>query len=88
MELAGRSTVRFYRKHPTFDVALRLGMTPALARRCTTLSSASRRCGAGLRRAAAAWPLLARFAYQYHYLTGIKAALRDPPNSRTSPAER
>ncbi len=28
MELAGRSTVRFFRKHPTFDVRLRLGMTP------------------------------------------------------------
>ncbi len=28
MELAGRSTVRFYRKHPAFVVKLRLGMTP------------------------------------------------------------
>ena len=28
MELAGRSTVRFFRKHPTFDVRVRLGMTP------------------------------------------------------------
>ena len=27
-ELAGRSTVRFYRKHPAWAVALRLGMTP------------------------------------------------------------
>ncbi len=27
-ELAGRSTVRFYRKHPAWDVKLRLGMTP------------------------------------------------------------
>ena len=27
-ELAGKSTVRFFRKHPAFDVRLRLGMTP------------------------------------------------------------
>src|SRR5579885_949153 len=28
MKLAGRSTVRFYRKHPDFGVKLNLGMTP------------------------------------------------------------
>ncbi len=31
-ELAGRSTVRFHRKHGALDVQLRLGMTPRLAR--------------------------------------------------------
>ena len=28
MEMAGRSTVRFYRKHRALDVLVRLGMTP------------------------------------------------------------
>ena len=28
MRLAGRSTARFYRKHPDFEVMLKLGMTP------------------------------------------------------------
>ena len=46
MELAGRSTVRFFRKHPTFDVRLRLGMTPlslGAARRSSTALPALRR---------------------------------------------
>jgi len=76
MELAGRSTVRFYRKHPTFDVQLRLGMTPL----SLALHSAIDRIPG-----ARAWlddgaksPGFARtLSFQYHYLTGIKAALRD-----------
>lgn len=74
-ELAGRSTVRFFRKHPALDVKLRLGMTPVslalhdVVERVTPLkawieSGADR-------------PGLARtLSYQYHYLTGVKAALR------------
>jgi len=76
MELAGRSTVRFYRKHPTFAVQARLGMTPL----SLALHAVVRRRPALLRsieRAAAAHSGLARnIVYQYHYLNGVKAALR------------
>jgi GT2 family glycosyltransferase len=74
-ELAGKSTVRFYRKHPAFDVKLRLGMTPL----SLALHDAIERVGPlkhwieeGAQR-----PGFARtLSYQYHYLTGVKAALR------------
>jgi len=76
MELAGRSTVRFYRKHPSFDVQLRLGMSPpslwahALVERVPKLR--------GWIENGARTPGFARtLSFQYHYLTGIKAALRD-----------
>jgi GT2 family glycosyltransferase len=74
-ELAGRSTVRFYRKHPDFDVQLRLGMTPlslamhGLIDRVPALKTWIEN--------GAAQPGFARtLSYQYHYLTGVKAALR------------
>jgi glycosyltransferase involved in cell wall biosynthesis len=77
MELAGRSTVRFFRKHPTFDVRVRLGMTPV----SLALHGVVDRIP-GLRRwidDGAKAPGFARtLSFQYHYLTGIKAALRDP----------
>jgi hypothetical protein len=77
MELAGRSTVRFYRKHPTFDVRLRLGMTPlslALHDVIDKIPPLRRWIDDGARS-----PGIARaLSFQYHYLTGIKAALRDP----------
>jgi GT2 family glycosyltransferase len=77
MELAGRSTVRFYRKHPTFDVQLRLGMTPlslALHNLIDRIPGAQTWLDEGARH-----PGFARtLSFQYHYLTGIKAALRDP----------
>jgi len=77
MELAGRSTVRFFRKHPTFDVRLRLGMTPV----SLVLHDVVDRVPA-LRHwidEGAKAPGFARtLSFQYHYLTGIKAALRDP----------
>ena len=77
MELAGRSTVRFYRKHPAFDVRLRLGMTPvSLAAHdlVDRVPGLRRRLDDGARK-----PGLARtLSYQYHYLSGVKAALRDP----------
>lgn len=76
MELAGRSTVRFFRKHPSMVVRLRLGMTPlslwshALIERVPALR---RWIEDGAR-----VPGFARtLSYQYHYLTGIKAALRE-----------
>lgn len=76
MELAGRSTVRFYRKHPDFQVRLRLGMTPVslglhglLGRMPGVLSF--------LDRASARSRLARSIAYQYHYVSGIKAALHE-----------
>jgi GT2 family glycosyltransferase len=77
MELAGRSTVRFFRKHPTFDVRLRLGMTPlslALHDVVDRVPPLRRWIDDGAKA-----PGFARtLSFQYHYLTGIKAALRDP----------
>jgi len=71
MKLAGRSTVRFYRKHPDPMVKLRLGMTPV------SLSAHSFLSGSGvldhLEREAAERAGTARdIVYQYHYVSGIK----------------
>jgi glycosyltransferase involved in cell wall biosynthesis len=77
MELAGRSTVRFFRKHPTFDVRLRLGMTPvslALHDVIDRVPALRRRIDEGAKSPG----FLRTLSFQYHYLTGIKAALRDP----------
>jgi GT2 family glycosyltransferase len=76
MELAGRSTVRFFRKHPTFDVRLRLGMTPV----SLALHSAIDRIPGArdwLENGAKSPGFARTLSFQYHYLTGIKAALRD-----------
>jgi glycosyltransferase involved in cell wall biosynthesis len=74
-ELAGKSTVRFYRKHPAWDVQLRLGMTPvslALHGVVERVPAVKTWIESGARK-----PGLARtLSYQYHYLTGVKAALR------------
>lgn len=83
-ELAGVSTVRFYRKHPDLAVMANLGMTPVSLALHSLLRVAApvRRA---IERAAASeetprkntWPFIARqIAYQYHYLTGVKRALR------------
>jgi GT2 family glycosyltransferase len=76
MELAGRSTVRFFRKHPTLDVRMRLGMSPpalwahGLVERVPPLRNWIE--------GGARSPGFARtLSFQYHYLTGIKAALRE-----------
>ena len=74
-ELAGRSTVRFARKHPAWDVKLRLGMTPvslglhALIERVPPLR-------AWIEQGANEPGLARTLSYQYHYVTGVKAALR------------
>jgi len=75
MKLAGRSTVRFYRKHPSFAVQARLGMTPlslalhAVVKRSPGLLDR-------LERAGSSRPGFARnVVYQYHYVGGIKDAL-------------
>lgn len=87
MELAGVSTVRFYRKHQDMMVKANLGMTPVSLWLHSVLGAAP-----GLRRAlerAASsqetpakntWPYIARqIAYQYHYVSGIKRALKEGP---------
>ena len=74
-ELAGRSTVRFYRKHPAWAVALRLGMTPlslALHDALDRVPPLRDRIEAGARSGGLARTL----SYQYHYLSGVKDALR------------
>ena len=83
-ELAGVSTVRFYRKHPSFAVMTNLGMTPvslvlhSLLHAAAPVRRAIERAGASVdipRKNT--WPYIARqIAYQYHYLTGVKRALR------------
>jgi glycosyltransferase involved in cell wall biosynthesis len=76
MEQAGRSTVRFYRKHPAFVVKLRLGMTPVslgahgLLQRLPGIMR-------WVERRSATSPVARTIAYQYHYVSGIKAALRE-----------
>ena len=74
-ELAGRSTVRFFRKHPDWDVRLRLGMTPvSLALHSVVDRTAPLK--AWIERGAGAPGFARTLSYQYHYLTGVKAALR------------
>ncbi len=75
MELAGRSTVRFYRKHPTFGVKANLGMTP-LSLALHGVVKKQPKLLATLERVGARKPGLARnIVYQYHYLSGVKDAL-------------
>jgi glycosyltransferase involved in cell wall biosynthesis len=75
MKLAGRSTVRFYLKHPSFAVQAQLGMTP-LSLALHTVVDKNPALLRSLERAGAARAGLARnIVYQYHYLTGIKDAM-------------
>jgi GT2 family glycosyltransferase len=80
MKLAGRSTVRFYRKHPDFAVKLNLGMTPV----SLGLHAALTRVPAllGFFDARAGGSKFARdFVQQYYYVSGIKEALAAPDES-------
>lgn len=74
MELAGRSTVRFYRKHPKFGVRARLGMTPLSLGAHGALSRFPGAV-AWLERLGERNGFARTIAYQYHYLNGVKAAL-------------
>lgn len=76
MELAGRSTVRFYRKHPKFSVQAQLGMTPL----SLALHSVLQRTPGALQwfdRQASASKFARDLVQQYHYVSGIKAALAE-----------
>jgi glycosyltransferase involved in cell wall biosynthesis len=76
MRLAGRSTVRFYRKHPDFAVMLNLGMTPV----SLGLHSLLARMPGVLRyfdTRADRWKLARDLVQQYYYVTGVKEALHE-----------
>ncbi len=74
MRLAGRSTVRFYRKHPHVEVMLKLGMTPLSLGVHSLLTGLPHALGYLDRRAGRS-----RFArellLQYYYVSGIKEAM-------------
>jgi glycosyltransferase involved in cell wall biosynthesis len=74
MKLAGRSTVRFYRKHPDFAVKLNLGMTAVSLGLHAMLGRAPHLLGYLDKRAGGS-----KFARdvvsQYYYVSGIKEAL-------------
>ena len=74
MHLAGRSTVRFYRKHHDAIIAFRLGMTPLSLGLHTLISPGGwllRHCG----RRKEASHLCREIILQYNYINGIKEAL-------------
>jgi len=76
MRLAGRSTVRFYRKHPDFAVQLNLGMTPVSLGLHSVLERVP-----GLLNFFDARSGRSKFArdlvQQFHYVSGVKDALKD-----------
>jgi GT2 family glycosyltransferase len=74
MKLAGRSTVRFYRKHPDFAVMANLGMTPVSLGLHTALSKLPWLLGYFNRRSADS-AFARNLIQQYYYVSGIKSAL-------------
>jgi glycosyltransferase involved in cell wall biosynthesis len=81
MELAGRSTALFFAKHPTLEVRALLGMTP-VSLGIHGLFDRAPKLRDRLDRASAQPGLARTISYQYHYLTGVKAGLRDDRASR------
>jgi glycosyltransferase involved in cell wall biosynthesis len=74
MKLAGRSTVRFYRKHPDWSVKLNLGMTPVSLGLHSLLTHVP--SVLGLLDSRADRSKFARdLIWQYYYVSGIKEAL-------------
>jgi glycosyltransferase involved in cell wall biosynthesis len=73
MRLAGRSTARFYRKHPDFEVMLKLGMTPLSLGAHSLLTRMPRVLGYIDRRAERS-RLARELLLQYYYVSGIKEA--------------
>ncbi len=74
MKLAGRSTVRFYRKHPDFAVKLNLGMTPVSLGLHSALTHAPLLLGYFDERAKHS-KFARDLVQQYYYVAGIKEAL-------------
>jgi glycosyltransferase involved in cell wall biosynthesis len=77
MKLAGRSTVRFYRKHPDFAVRLNLGMTPVSLGVHSMLTHLPGVLGYFDARAAKS-KFARDLVQQYYYVSGIKSALEHP----------
>jgi len=75
MNLAGRSTVRFYRKHPAFAVKANLGMTPVSLGLHSVLSGMPVVLG-WLDKKADRSKFARDIVQQYHYVSGIKSALQ------------
>ncbi|HEY6449614.1 MAG TPA: glycosyltransferase [Candidatus Cybelea sp.] len=73
MRLAGRSTARFYRKHPHFEVMLKLGMTPLSLGAHSLLSRLPHLLGY-IDRIAERSALARELVLQYYYVSGIKEA--------------
>ncbi len=73
MRLAGRSTARFYRKHPYFEVMLKLGMTPLSLGAHSLLSRLPHLLGY-IDRIAERSALARELLLQYYYVSGIKEA--------------
>jgi GT2 family glycosyltransferase len=84
MKLAGRSTVRFYRKHPDFGVKLNLGMTPISLGAHSLLMHVPAVLGY-LDRQAATSKFARDLIQQYYYVSGIKEALRDRADAVKKP---
>ncbi len=76
MKLAGRSTVRFYRKHPNFDVQMNLGMTPISLGLHGLLTRMPALLGYFDQRAATS-KFARNLVQQYYYVSGIKDALKE-----------
>jgi glycosyltransferase involved in cell wall biosynthesis len=77
MHMSGVSTVRFYRKHKDPMIKLLMGVNPvtmALHSVIAENGSLIKRC----RRKAAESPSCREIVFQHSYLSGVKAALRDP----------
>lgn len=81
MRLAGRSTVRFYRKHPNLDVRLNLGMTPVSLGLHSLLTKSPVLLGYFDRQAAHS-KLARDLVQQYYYVSGIKNALAEKDNPK------
>lgn len=73
MLMAGRSAARFYRKHPDFEVKLKLGMTPLSLGAHSMLSRMPHLLGYLDRRAERS-PLARELLLQYYYVAGVKDA--------------
>lgn len=76
MRLAGRSTARFYTKHPHFEVMLKLGMTPLSLGAHSLLTRVPHLLGYIDRRAERS-RLARELVLQYYYVSGIKEALHE-----------
>jgi GT2 family glycosyltransferase len=79
MKLAGRSTVRFYRKHPDFAVMANLGMTPVSLGVHSALTKLPWVLGYFDKRASES-KFARDLVQQYYYVSGIKTALKEKDN--------